>query len=125
MNCLAAVLWFFFLEFSRGDLLDLFSVGSSNIDSKESAGTEVGSIDSTDYDTFEETAKLVSVPGDGFDYRNSNTNVSCGPACSYSILGMVGVGSFLANRYLNKGPVASSRKGPDFEELKAELKEAK
>merc|ERR1719278_1327912 len=69
--------------------------------------------------------------GPGFRYllarkdRNSNTNVSCGPACSYSILGMVGVGSFLANRYLNQGPVASSRNGPDFEELKAELKEAK
>jgi len=123
MNCLVAVLWFFVLEFARGDLLGLFSVKSSNFDSQESAGTEAGSIDLPDYDTFEDTAKLV--PADGFDYRNSNTNVSCGPACSYSILGMVGVGSFLANRYLNPGPVASSRKGPDFEELQAELKEAK
>jgi len=64
-------------------------------------------------------------PTEGFDYRNSNANVTCGPACSYSILGMMGVASFLANKYINQEPVAaSSRKGPDFDELQAELKEA-
>merc|ERR1712083_814623 len=121
MRCAVVVFCVFGLGICRGDLLDLFGAQETKVAAKElPVGVEDMDSDIADYDTFEETAKLVPA-----DYRNFNT--SCGVACSYSILGMAGVASFLANRYLTQRPVArlSARKGPDFDELQAELKELK
>merc|ERR1712083_221152 len=121
MRCAVVVLCV--IGICRGDLLDLFGAQETKVAAKELAVVEDWGSDIADYDTFDETAKLV--PAEASDYRNFNT--TCGAACSYSILGMAGVASFLANRYLNQRPVArlSARKGPDFGELQAELKELK
>merc|ERR1712083_1261067 len=121
MRCAVVVLCVFGLGICRGDLLDVFGAQETKVSAKElPVAVEDWGSDIADYDTFEETAKLV--PAESSDYRNFNT--SCGVACSYSILGMAGVASFLANRYLTQRPVArlSARKGPDFDELQAELK---
>jgi len=75
------------------------------------------------YDISDETAKLV--PEEGFDYRNSNANLTCGSACSYSILGVAGIASFLALRATQQRPRASSRRGLDVVKLQDQIQQAR